>query len=96
MACKTQKEPSSNFHITEVEFIEDGFSRAVIVHFPGNGEHCIFLIQKEDGSLLEPMDLEEQYQKADLHVWIKYNPQRRPSRCEGTTPVGITDIQIAR
>lgn len=96
IGCKIQKDTASSSKLTEAEYIDEGYSRAVIVHFPENKEHCTFLIKKEDGRLLEPMDLDAKYQKAQLKVWIKYNPQRRPSRCEGTTPIGITEIQVAR
>jgi len=80
---------------SEKEMFEAGFQKARIVHFEQEKTPCNFLIEIEESKLLlEPQkDLIPEFKIANALVWIKYQPQRRMSRCTNSQPVGIIALE---
>ncbi len=96
-SCKTNnvsnEETASKKQVQEVNFIENGFSKATVVYDAEKSAVCQYLIQLDKGILLEPLKFENKdLRKNNKTVWIKYHMQRRMSRCGSAQPVEITEI----
>lgn len=98
-ACKVQKNQANNTSASvrkEAQFIKDGFDKGMINYHPENKEACQWFIKLDNGKLLEPLDLPQEFKKDSLKVWLKYMDQKRPSRCMEAMPVGISDIKLRK
>ncbi len=96
-SCKTNNvtndETTSKKQATEVNFIEKGYAKATVIYDAEKSAVCQYLIQLDKGILLEPLKLDNKdLRKSNKTVWIKYNMQRRMSRCGNAQPVEITEI----
>ncbi len=98
-ACCSKKnktiEVSKDEVITENEMIEAGYKKATIVYFAQKEAPCDYLIQVDDNTnLFEPQkELENDFKENNKPIWIKYQFQRRMSRCESAQPIGIISIE---
>ncbi len=80
---------------SEKEMLEAGFTKASVLHFEHEKPPCDYLIEIEDSKiLLEPQkELDAEFKVTKSLVWVKYQPQRRMSRCANSQPVGIITIE---
>jgi hypothetical protein len=64
----------------------------------GEQDTCRWFLQLENDStrLLDPINLSEDFQKADLQVWIYFSGMRRMNRCPEANPVWIQDIVLRK
>lgn len=69
---------------------EDGYQRATIK--VDKDADCQVLFETERGQLCEPLYVPEHLKADGQSVWVKYETQRRPSRCDAQ-PVAIVDIK---
>lgn len=69
---------------------EDGYQRATIRI--EEGASCPVLFETERGQMCEPLYVPDALKSDGQQVWVKYETQRRPSRCEAQ-PVAIVDIK---
>ena len=92
---KTSEEAVSIEKQSEKKMIETGFKKASIIHFEQEKSPCNYLIEIEDSKLLlEPQkELDAEFKVAKSLVWIKYQPQRRMSRCVNAQTVGIIAME---
>lgn len=80
---------------SESKMLEAGFQKASIVHFAQEKSPCEYLIEIESSKLLlEPQkELDSEYKVAKSPIWIKYQPQRRMSRCANAQPVAVIAME---
>ena len=80
---------------SEKEMLEAGFQKASVVYFDRQVAPCDYLIEIESSKLLlEPQkELASEFKVAKSPVWIKFQPQRRMSRCTNAQPVGVIAIE---
>ena len=72
--------------------MESGFSMATVVASKTEGD-CPFTIKMEDGTLFDPINLEDGFKKHDTKIWVKYSGLRMMNRCVKANPVRIDEIQ---
>lgn len=79
----------------EKEMLEAGFQKASIIYFDQQVAPCDYLIEIESSKLLlDPQkELDSEFKVAKSLVWIKYQPQRRMSRCANSQPVEIIALE---
>lgn len=97
-SCKSSKESQvqdSTKNLVTVEkeqnMIKDGFTKGTIVYSKEPGD-CEWTIKLDNGVHYESMTLPEEYKKADITVYFKFIPQRRPNKCAKANPVEITEM----
>ena len=80
---------------SEKEMLEAGFQKASVIYFEQQVTPCNYLIEIESSKLLlEPQkELASEFKVAKSPVWIKFQPQRRMSRCTNAQPVGVIAIE---
>lgn len=72
----------------------EGFSKGTVVDMNGKLDGCGWLIQLEDSTKLEPMNLSETFRKDQLKVWVKYSINTTAaSICMAGKIVNITAIE---
>jgi hypothetical protein len=71
-----------------------GFVSGSILHQKDKETPCDYLIKLDEGTLLEPTGLGEEFKKDGLKIWIKYVPSRRMSLCSGSIPANVDEIKI--
>jgi hypothetical protein len=76
------------------DYDSQGFEEAVVVFKRGNASPCDYMLQLNDRTMLEAMNLDDRFKVDGAKVKIKYTVQRRPSHCEGSTPVKIESIKF--
>ena len=76
------------------DYLSKGFKKGIII-INEKSDTCKYLIKlHETNEVLEPFkELSKDYINDKLVVYIKFNRQRRMSRCENTTPVEILEIK---
>jgi type III secretory pathway component EscV len=76
------------------KMMASGYEKATTVASSLTGD-CPFTLQIEgDNSyLLDPINLEEDYKKDGMKLWVKYTPLRMMNRCDKANPVNIVEIQ---
>jgi hypothetical protein len=77
----------------DTAMIQAGFVSGSILHQKGKETPCDYLIKLDDGSLLEPAGLGEEFKKGGLKVWVQYAASRRVSLCENSMPITIGEIK---
>ncbi|MBN1339174.1 MAG: hypothetical protein JXA03_07615 [Bacteroidales bacterium] len=95
-SCRVRNKPAThneNQGIDTEQSDYEGLEKGMISHRPENIEACRWFILLEDGRLLEPIDLPEEFKKDSLNIWVGYMVQKRPSRCLEAMPVGISEIR---
>ncbi|MGB0788429.1 MAG: hypothetical protein ACPG7E_01370 [Marinirhabdus sp.] len=80
---------------TQQKMTAEGYKSGTIVASTAESD-CPYVI-KMDGAgpdyLLDPINLDDRYQKDGMKIWVKYSGLRMMNRCEKATPVSITEIQ---
>ena len=71
-----------------------GFVSGSILYLKDKETPCDYLIKLDDGTVLEPAGLGEEFKKDGLKIWIQYVPSRRMSLCDGSVPANINEIKI--
>lgn len=74
---------------------EEGFYSGTIVFSDVEGD-CTYTIDLDSDDytyLLDPINLEENYKKAGMKIWLKFSGLRMASRCANANPVSIIEIQ---
>ncbi len=73
-----------------------GFLPGTVVYSDLEGD-CPYTVQLKGDKMefyyVDPMNLEEPYQKDQQKVWIKFNGLKRMNRCNKANPVFIEEIQ---
>lgn len=75
------------------KMLNDGFKKAYLIVDKTKELPCRYLIQVENGSLLEVINMKEEFKTNNTLIWVKYYPQRRMSTCNNAMPVKITAIK---
>jgi hypothetical protein len=91
----TNKSETESIKMKMEKMIEEGFSMGEIV-FSDAENDCAYTIKldnKEISYYLDPINLDEAFQKDGMKVWVKYNGLRMMNRCDKANPVSLTDIQ---
>ena len=68
------------------------FTAATIINYTLDG--CSWMIKLEDGKLLEPVNLKEEFKKENLKIWVQYKHYENFSFCMAGEMVTITAIEI--
>jgi hypothetical protein len=72
--------------------LHEGFTKATVINYSVDG--CSWMIQLEDGKLLEPVNLKDEFKKENLKVWIQYKHYENFSFCMAGEMVTISAIEI--
>lgn len=99
-SCKSKKATSeeetkveTKVESTKSNFIEDGYSKATVIHDVSKNEPCSYLLQLDKGGLLEPQVFaNKKFKNNNELVWIKFTRQRRVGRCDNAQPIELTEI----
>lgn len=76
----------------EKTFVENDYKKAVVI-FSDSETDCPYTISVDgETTLFDPINLENNYKKAQSKIWVKYRPLRMANRCEKANPVEITAI----
>ncbi len=70
-----------------------GFVSGSILHQKDKEAPCDYIIKLDDGTLLEPAGLGEEFKRDGLKVWVQYAASRRVSLCENSMPITISEIK---
>lgn len=68
------------------------YTKASIIKFDVDG--CSWMLLLEDGKKLEPINLEDDFKKEGLKIWVQYQPYNNYSFCMAGDMVSITKIEI--
>jgi hypothetical protein len=77
----------------DTAMIQAGFASGSIFFQKDKETPCDYLIKLDDGSLLEPAGLGEEFKKDGLKIWVQYAASRRVSLCENSMPITISEIK---
>ena len=78
---------------TAANFVEQGFKKGTIVDKTGL-DGCGFMIKLENDKILEPSELDDQFKKEGIQVWVKYSiPKSLNSICMAGQLVKLTAIE---
>lgn len=77
----------------DIAMNQAGFVSGSILHQKDKESPCDYLIKLDDGTILEPAGLADEFKKDGLKIWVQYVPSRRVSLCEGSMPANITEIK---
>ena len=72
--------------------IHNEYTKATIINYTIDG--CSWMIRLEDGKLLEPINLKDEFKKENLKVWIQYKHYENFSFCMSGEMVTITAIEL--
>ena len=99
LACNGTKDTSTTNEMAKMdvqqEMMEQGFTKGTIVYSDIEGD-CEYTIKLEDGRMFESTDLKEEFKKADMEVWFKFQPLRRMNKCKKANPVGISEMKMVQ
>jgi hypothetical protein len=68
------------------------FTAATVINHTVDG--CSWMIKLEDGKLLEPINLKNEFKKENLKIWVQYKHYDNFSFCMAGEMVTITSIKI--
>lgn len=102
LSCNTNKKAMENEHVsntnksaTTMENSKNNNSKltnGIIITGKKEGQ-CSFLIQLDDNTLLDPINLEKEYMIADLKIAFNFSQLRMMNRCDNANPISIIDIK---
>jgi hypothetical protein len=76
-----------------IDFSAKGYKKGTIVDMTGL-DGCGFMIKLENGKTLEPNQLDAQFKKKNLPVWVKYSiPKSVFSICMAGQLINLTAIE---
>ena len=86
-AQSNQSNPPSANHLS---------ARIVAGSAKGPEQGCMWLLMIENypQRLLDPVNLPEEFQKAEIAVWVEFSGMRRMNRCPEANPVWIQNIVL--
>jgi hypothetical protein len=97
LACSSI--PSCKLFVKEKQVIPEKtnllrteFTAATVINHTVDG--CSWMIKLEDGKLLEPVNLKDEFKKENLKVWIQYKHYDNFSFCMAGEMVTITAIEV--
>ena len=87
----TAEEVKRNDHMAQ-KMEDAGYATGEVIKGSQNDVTCEFLVKLADGTILELIEMPEEFRKAGAEIWIKWMPHRRPSVC-GFQTGAIVEIQ---
>ena len=77
----------------DAKMMENGFLKGTIVASTAEGD-CPFVIQVENNEtyFLDPINMDESYQKDGMKVWFTFSGLRMMNRCQKATPISLVEI----
>jgi len=99
ISCKSKKAASNEAETIDMvnKLKSEGYLRGVVKLSNDDGA-CPVVIDLDDpnyGYLLDPTNIDEEFRKNGLAVWVKYIPLRMQNRCDNAHPIEITEIKRA-
>lgn len=97
LSCSQPKSATATASTTAPEvsmedMIAEGFIPGVI-NSADSDSGCDYTIKtKKYNYLLDPTNLEDEFKKDGLNVWLKHRALRMMNRCPGATPVEIMEM----
>lgn len=90
---KVEEKIEEEIETIKSNFIKDGYSKAIVIHDESKSEPCSYLIQLDNGGLLEPLTFTNNDFKSNNElIWIKFVRQRRLGRCDKAQPIELLEI----
>jgi len=99
-SCDASKNVSENTEtnteeaitIESKKMLEAGFIKGEIL-VQKNEAGCPFTIKLEDGRMMDPINLEDNYKITNTKIWLKFAGLRMMNRCDIAQPISIIEIQ---
>lgn len=91
---KVAKE-NANKETKEASFDPSEYKKGTIVYSEEQGD-CEYTILFDNGSSYDPIDLEDNYKKDGMGVYVKYRGLRMANRCLKASPISIEEIHEAK
>ena len=101
LSCNCQKEAinentskrtyASSEETMKVKNTVEEYTNGTIIS--GGKSACEYLIKLEDGSLFDPINLEDKFKKEELEVQFTFARLRMRNRCDNASPINIIDIK---
>lgn len=83
---------SCSIFSAEKRHAKQGYQKAIVTVLELDG--CGWMIQLEDGSYLEPLNLTKEFKEINTEIWVKYTEDsQHASVCMAGKIVTITDIK---
>lgn len=74
---------------------EKGFTSAKVISY--NVDGCTWMIILKDGTQLQPLNLQPEFQKNDLEIWIKYEIKKGAvGICMAGEIINIKEIEVKK
>jgi hypothetical protein len=89
---KAERPSSLDEPKTDGQVLAEGYKRAKVVDAAGL-DGCGFLLELEDGSKLQPLNLSDAFRINNLEVIVKVKPENRSGICMAGKIVSIIDIR---
>jgi hypothetical protein len=87
--------PGDHHHPAAVKRMWDGYKKAEVINYAVDG--CSWMIKLEDGTKLQPLDLQQEFKKNNLKVWIKYEVKKgNPGVCMAGEMITINAIELRK
>lgn len=87
-SCKSKSKVNED----HTDYAAVGYRVATVLDYQVDG--CLWMLQTEDGKKYEPQNLDEQFRKDQLKVWVKFVEQKNAiTICMAGPVVKITDIK---
>lgn len=80
---------NSDGTVKKRDFIKEGYVKAKVRNMMGL-DGCGFLLVLDNGEKLEPTNLDKQYMKDGIKLWIKFKPTGNASICMAGTVVCLS------
>jgi len=97
IGCNAKKVSTMDNEMTnkESKMVEDGYKMGTI-QLSDEESSCPVTIKLADPNysyLLDPINIDDEFKKNGLEVWLKFNPLRMQNRCENAHPVELSEIK---
>jgi hypothetical protein len=91
-SCKTNTKPVTPATILEIASPKhEGFTKVIVINHTVDG--CNWMLKLENGKLLEPVNLGDEFKKENLIIWIQYKHYENYSFCMAGEMVTITSVE---
>lgn len=88
-ATKTNQEETAQDEPT----IDQNMKAATLVDYSERDSTCSLLLVLEDGNVLQPLQIDNEYRKDGIKVWIDFSySKRKQGPCSFGTPIVINKI----
>lgn len=94
LGCASKKTMEKQPSAEEIENIQAGFLKGTIQAEPMGGA-CPYVIEVDADTpyFLDPVNLNEYYQKDGKKIWFKFQGLRMMNRCEKANPISLLEIK---